>query len=453
MVTDKTKLIELAKKYRWPEGGYDSTRYDQPSAIIVGADGGYIIDIDGNRIFESLAGLAGCTLGRSNSYIIEAITRQLKINPIVCSAKQVMPVEILCAKKVASHTPGNLNKVFFGMSGSDANEIAFKIARQYWDIMGQGGKYKIISRWWSYHGGHYGSGAAAGYPHRRVAFEPFPAGYIHINPPYCYRCLYGKTYPKCDLECAEELCRTIEYEGPSTIAAFIGDLVITALGPKVAPPEYVKRIREICTEYNILMIVDEVVTGWGRMGTWTASEYYNIVPDIITFGKGISALYVPLSAAVVKDEIAEVFTGKNRFQHIYTGSGNPLACAAGLATIEYLENEKILDNVKKKSHIVESEMKKIKQDYSSVGNTQNIGLEWGIELVKDRTTKKPFPNLDEVKAEIIATGLKNGVYFAPAPVPFGPILVIAPILNITDAELELIFGATRKAIEAVEKKF
>lgn len=445
----KEELIELAKRYTWFTNGAEQSHYEEPGVIAISQDGRYFTDVFGNKYIEANSGQGGCTLGRSNSYIIDAIIKELKQNPIIITGTGVTTKQILFSQKIAERTPGSLNKVIYGMSGSDANEIAFKVARQYWKIMGEGSKYKVISRWGSYHGGSFGSGSATGYTFRRAPYEPLPIGFIHMNPHNCYECPYKMKYPECRFECAEELRRIIEYEDPSTIAAWIGDLVVTALGPFPAPLEYPKRIREICDEYKILMIVDEVITGWGRMGTWTASEYYGIIPDIITLAKGLSGLYLPLSTTVVKDEITDVFTGKNLLQHIYTMAGNPLSCAAGLAVIEFMEKEHILDRVNEKAVWMKSQAKILEKECEVVGAAYAIGMTLGFQLVKNKGTKERFSDFNAVAKVIKDVGRKNNVAFFP----FHGHVSIMPDLTATDQELERIVDALLEALKEVERKF
>jgi adenosylmethionine-8-amino-7-oxononanoate aminotransferase len=442
------ELIELAKKYTWYPWN-DPSRYDQPLAIRIAEDGNYFTDVEGACYLEANSGNTSCTLGHSNSYIIDAIIEELRQNPINITASAATPKQILLSQKIAERVPGNLNRVYYGLGGSDANETALKMARQYWKIKGQGSKYKIISRWWSYHGAHMASGAASGQPVRRVSFEPLPSGFLHMNPPFCYHCPYELTHPDCDLKCADELRHIIESEHRSTVAAWIGDLVITALGPAPAPPGYPQRIREICDEYNVLMIVDEVITGWGRMGTWTASEYYGVVPDIITLAKGLSASYQPLSATVVKDEIADVFVGKNLFAQMYTMGGHPLSIAAGLATIGYLEKEDVLKRVREKATWFKSELKKLEEDFRCIGTTYSIGLLGGPIIVKDKAKREMFSDYSEVSSIIRGVGLKNGVSFSfLRPRTF----IIAPVLNATDQELQKILDVLRDALTEVDRR-
>ena len=447
----REEFIALGKKHYWVPNGKDETFFDLPSSIIVSSNGCYITDIDGVRLLDSMALMAAAVLGYSNLHVIEAMKKAMDEQVTNVSGWLALTPQILLAEKLASLAPGSLNKVMYGCTGSDANETAMKIAREYFRIMGKGTKYKIISRWGSYHGALFGSGTASGYPWRRRLLEPVPPGFIHINPPYCYRCPYKLTYPDCGIWCAEELRSTIEYEDPSTVAAFIGDIVITSLGPFPPVPGYWKKIREICDEYGVLMIVDEVITGYGRLGgDYFASKKYGILPDMITCAKGLSAGYLPLSAVIVKDEIAGVFKGPNSFHHVLTMAGNPVGCCAGLAAIEESEKLNLFKRVLEKEKLVFSEFEKIKADFEIVGNINVTGLDFGIELVRDRSTKKPFAD-PKVNAEIFEVGKKNGVLFYA--LGKSPVVMMMPPLIISDDELGLIFTALRQALKSVEENF
>lgn len=447
---DKAHLVSLGKKHYWLPNGRDSSYYDRPGAIVVSTEGCCYEDIEGNRVLDTLGCQAASTVGYSNTEVIEAIVKQMKSMITNVSGWPASPSQIMLAEKLAKIAPPGLNKVFYGCTGSDANEIAIKIARQYWKIRGKGSKFKVISRWQSYHGAHFGSGAAAGYPWRRKAFEPLPGGFIHTNPPYCYRCIYHLSYPDCQVECAEELARIIEYEDPSTIAAWIGDLAITALGYAPAPPDYVKRVREICTKYELLMIVDEVITAFGRTGTWFMSEQYGICPDIITVGKGLTGGYMPLSAAIVKNEVAELFTGENCFQHIYTFAGTPTSCAAALANIQFLEKRGVLEEVKAKGRWVASQLEAMQQRLDLIGNWNCTGLAFAVELVKNQTTKQPFAN-PSLNSEIIASGLRRGLLLYP--MGNQPIILFSPPLVISYEELEFLFKGLEAVLFEVKEKF
>jgi taurine-pyruvate aminotransferase len=442
------EFIALAKKYTWFSNGHEQSEYSQPGRIVVRQSGNELTDIFGNSYLEALSGFAGCTLGRSNSTVIEAIIAELRENPIVVTGGGATPKQILLSKQIAERMPDHgeqLNRVIYSCNGSDANETAFKVARQYWKIRGEGSRYKIISRWGSYHGCHFGTLSASGYTFRRTGAEPLVPGFLHTNPPQCLFCPY-KCHPQCTLQCADELEALIQREGPDTIAAWIGDLVITALGPAPAPPDYPKRIREICDKYGILMIVDEVITGWGRMGTWTASELYGVVPDILTLAKGLSALYLPLAATIVKEEIANAFS-ETLLQHVYTTAGSPVACAAGLAVIDYIEENALLSKVREKAEVVRRRCSTIKDEFACVAEAYAIGLEFGFQLVRDRKSLARIRDLKRLAHIVVEAGLQEGVLLAV----FEDCIICAPSLTISDREFDRIFSAIKIGLSEVER--
>lgn len=443
---EKDSLIEAGKKYYWLPNGKDSSYFDHEGAIVVSTDGCYFVDIGGNRILDSLGCQSSSTLGYNNMEIVDAMNNQMRSMTSIISGWPASPIQILLAEKIAQLSPGSLNKVFYGCNGSDANEAAIKISRQYWKALGKGSKFKIISRWHSYHGAHSGSGAASGYPWRRKSFEPLPAGYIHTRPPYCYQCVYDLSYPDCEAKCADEVRYTIENEDPSTVAAWIGDLAITALGFAPAPQKYVEKIREICTEYDVLMIVDEVITAFGRTGSWFFTEQYGVIPDIITIGKGLTSGYMPLSATLVKDEISDVFVGENGLHHVYTFAGTPASCSAALANINILERENVLEEVKEKGEWVASRLNEMQHEL--IANWNCTGLAFSVELAENKHTKKPFAS-HSLNNQIIKSGLNKGVLLYPMGKQ--PIINFAPPLIISYDELDEIFKALKSTLDEIKE--
>jgi taurine-pyruvate aminotransferase len=445
------ELIELAKRHTWFPNGHDQSAWEGPATISVSQSSDGYTDVHGNTYIEANSAFAGGTLGRNNRYIIGAVVAELERNALVLTGSGSSPVQILLSMEIAARTPGSLNRVLYGLSGSDANEMAFKVARQYWKIRGQGSKFKFISEYGSYHGAHFGASAASGYAHRRLPFEPLPNGFLHVDPPHFYDTAPNLTPSECASRAVDALRRTIEFEGPSSIAAWIGNLVITSLGPYPVPAEYPRQIRELCNEYGILMIVDEVITGWGRLGAWTASEHYGVVPDMMTLAKGLSALYQPLSALVVRDEVADLFTGTDCFEHVLTVSGNSPACAAGLATIRYLEEHRILERVREKHPWLRSQLQALEERHACVGRTYCVGLEGGMELVRDKSGATPtrFTDLKAVSRLIREVGLSHGVVLTS----MGRQMIIAPALTATDHELERIIYAIDQALTQVDSHF
>lgn len=449
---DKEKLIELGKKYLWLGFERDDSFFDRDGAIMAYGDGCWWVDVDGNRYLEIFGSQGMGTVGYNHPYMIEAMLEQMKK---VSSNASLWPVPIpaiLLAEKLATLVPKGLTKTFFGLTGSDANETAIKIARQYFQMQGKASKYKTVTRWGGYHGSTLAMNAASGHTHRRISFGPLPDGFIHINMPYCYRCPYKMTYPGCDIECAEEFRRMVELEGPSTIACFLGELTAASGGRITPPPEYPQRIREICNQYDILMIIDEVVTGFGRTGTWFECEQYGIIPDILTTGKSITGGYAPLSATTVKQEIAETFTGKSGklLHHGFTMGANPLSCAAGLANIELIEKLELIVQVPQKAAFLMAELEKIKENSRSVGTINGKGLLVGLEMVKNKKTRERLPVPPEEFAQVAGReGRKVGLHVSA----YGSRIQIGPSLIITMDELKFLVDGLAKVIQGIEAEF
>ncbi|MCL5962219.1 MAG: aminotransferase class III-fold pyridoxal phosphate-dependent enzyme, partial [Chloroflexi bacterium] len=400
---------------------------------------------------DVLGAQGACSLGFNNERVAQAMIEQIgKISTHGSGWPAVRPAVELAAK-IASLTPEGLTKSFFGLSGSDANETAIKIARQYHKIRGKAGKFKVVTRWGGYHGSTLATSAASGYTWRRQPYEPLPGGFVHVTRPYCFRCPYRMTYPDCGIECAREFRRVVEYEDPSTVACYVGELTLAGGGILTPPPEYPRMIRQTCDEYDILMITDEVVTGFCRTGTWFESEQFDVTPDIINMGKAITGGFAPLSATHVKREIADVFAGRseNLFQHGFTFGGNPLSCAAALANIEVMEEMDMPRQVREKSAFLAAGLEKIRQESRVIGDIRVRGLMIGVELVRDPATKELFPDSNALVQLVKAGGKKRGMNFFI----LGPVLMIQPPLIITYDEMQSVLDVTAEVVKEVEGRF
>jgi len=447
---DKKQLQQMGKDSMWLGFGRDSSFFDRDASIAVSGDGCWITDIDGHRFLDSSACLGAAVLGYNNPKVIKALVEQAQI---LCSNASGQPAtipSIQLAHKVATLGMGEKSKLFYALSGSGAVDTALKIARQYWKIAGKSGKYKTITRWGGYHGATLTGTAASGIPSRRKGFEPLSEAFIHIEPPYCYRCPWVLTYPQCGIECANEFRRTVEREDPSTIACYLGELTLGAGGIIPPPPEYPKLIRQICTENNILMIVDEVITGFGRTGTWFEWQQCGMVPDMVIMAKGISGGYVPVSAVQVKPEIADVFKGPNVFMHGYTLGSFPLGCAVGLAVIEVMEEMNILAEVNRKGKLIKALLEKLKDSSPIVGDVRGKGLALTIELVKDKKTRAELPDLGAVRQLVSSVGRKNGVFLAMSPYS-GSFMFLTPLV-INEEEIGILIKAVAAAVKEVEAR-
>ena len=448
------RLVSTAKEYLWPAFGRDASFFDLPLSLIKSGEGRYVTDSFGNRLLETMSCGAAASLGFNLPELVEAVFDQIKkiINTTPNLFAPTEPV-VWLAEKLASISPGSLKYTIFGSNGSDANETALKIARHYWKIMGKGTKYKVIHRYpGDYHGMSMSALSASGHVFRRVPFEPLMAGFVAIHAPNCYRCPYNLTCPECNLLCAQELRKVVEFEDPSTVACFITESTNTGLGIIPPPPGYMKMVRDICDEYEILLIADEVITGFARSGFWFECEKHGIVPDMLAVGKNLSWGCGPLAGTHVKSEIAGVFTDKNTFQHGYTFGGTGYLAAAGLAGINYVEEHNLLARASEIGDKMSRELGAIKDKSAVVGEVRVNGALVGVELVKDKATKEIFADRIAVTNLVTKVGRDNGMLFSCSPW-YGNVILLLVALTMTDEELGLVFNALDRAVAEVEKQF
>src|SRR5512138_523001 len=382
------------------------------------AEGVYFWDTDGKRYLDFASQLVNTNVGHQHPKVVRAIQEQAAKLAFVAPGLATEPRGLL-GKKLAEITPGDLCKTFFTLGGAEANENAIKLARLYT------GRYKILSRYRSYHGATYGAIALTG-DYRRLAVEPAMPGVVHFLDPYCYRCPFGWTRETCHRECIQHVEEIIQLEGPDQIAAIVLEGVTGTNGLIVPPDDYWPRIREICDKYGILLISDEVMSGWGRTGKWFAVDNWGVVPDIITTAKGITSGYIPLGAVIVREKIARYFDDKYLFAGL-TYNGHALACAAALATIDAYEEENIFGNAAEVGKHLGHRLEDMKAKHPSVGDARYIGMFSALELVKSRQTKEPM-DLTPLKNFLI----NNGLYVFN----FKNILFVVPPLVITEEQLD-----------------
>jgi taurine--2-oxoglutarate transaminase len=411
------EIVDLNKDYTF----FSWSNQGQVNPIpMVRAEGPYFWDADGKRYLDFASQLVNTNVGHQHPKVVKAIQDQAAQLTFASPSMATEPRGLL-GKKLAEITPGDLKKTFFTLGGAEANENAIKIARFYT------GKHKILARYRSYHGATHGAMALTG-DYRRLPVEPTIPGVVHFLDPYCYRCPFGPNLDKdsCARQCIRHVEEIIEYEGPDHIAAIIMEGVTGTNGLIIPPDDYWPRVREICDKYGILLISDEVMSGWGRTGEWFAVDNWNVVPDIITTAKGITSGYVPLGAVIVREKIAKFFDDKVLYAGL-TYNGHALACAAALATIEAYEEDKIFENAKKVGKHLGECLEELKTKHPSVGDVRYIGLFSGIELVKNRETKEPM-DLTPLKNFLIA----HGLYVFN----FKNILFVVPPLVITEEQLD-----------------
>jgi taurine--2-oxoglutarate transaminase len=426
------EIIEYSSKYTF----YSWSVQSQVNPIpMVKAEGIYFWDANGKRYIDFSSQLMNLNIGHQHPKVVKAIQDQAGKLAYAHPSMATEP-RGLAGKKISEVTPGNLNKTFFCLGGAEANENAIKFARFYT------GKHKILARYRSYHGATYGAIALTG-DYRRLAVEPAMPGSVHFLDPYCYRCPFGWTRDTCHRECIAHIEEVIQYEGPNNIAAIIMEGVTGSNGLIVPPDDYWPRVREICNKYGILLISDEVMSGWGRTGKWFAVDNWNVVPDIITTAKGITAGYVPLGAVIVSDEIADFFNDKMLWAGL-TYSAHPLSCAAAVATIEVYQEDGLIENAAHLGEYLGKRLEEMKQKHASVGDVRYIGLFSALEIVKDRTTKEPIDPLTDVQKVLRNEGLFT--------FNFHNILFVVPPLCINETQLEAGLKIIEKALEITTDK-
>ena len=345
------------------------------------AEGVYFWDVDGSRYLDFSSQLMNVNVGHGNPKIIKAIQDQVAQLQFVYPGTATEPKARL-GQLLAEVTPGDLSKVLFTLGGAEANENAIKFARLYT------GRHKIITRYRSYHGATAGAMALSGDP-RRLPVEPLISGVVHVQDPYCYRCPFGWTLDTCHRECIDHVEQVIKFEGPENVAAVLLEGVTGTSGLMIAPDEYWPRMREICDKYDILLMDDEVMSGFGRTGEWFGIDHWDVAPDVMTMAKGITSGYVPLGAVVVSQDIADHFQDRNLPMGL-TYSGHPVSTAAGVATIGVYKEERLVENAKAMGVVLKEGLEELKAKHASVGDVRCIGLFSVIELVKDKETKEPL---------------------------------------------------------------
>ncbi len=419
--------------------------------VIVRGEGPYVFNQRGTRYINGCSSVWNVAAGFGREELIEAACKQMRELAFGSCWHQVHPRAIELAAKLVSITNGHYQHVMLGTNGSEAVETALKMARQYHRQSpnpADRGRFKIISLRGSYHGFSYGVLSTSGYQSDAEKFGPLVPGFIQIEPPYCYRCPYGKDgFPDCKLPCAQALEEAVQKEGPETVAAFLLEPVMGDFGV-VAPPEaYYPPIGEICQRYGVLLIADEVTTGFGRTGKLFATQNWNPQPDILCLGKAISNGYMPLSATLTTDAIFQRFRGEgNYFAHGSTNSGHPVCCAVGLAAIDIILNEKLAENAAGVGAYLKSRLEALMDRHPVIGEVRGRGLMIGLELVKDRQTREPLTRKETFNVVVDAAMMGLLVSTRTNDLRLLPPLIIDEaladqIVHIVDQALERRFAA------------
>ena len=399
--TTSSTLQELAKRHLWMHFTRMSDYADHDIPIIVRGEGCYVYDEHGKRYLDGLSALFCVNIGHGRADIAQAGADQAKELGFYTTWSYAHPRAIELAGRIAALAPGDLNRVFFTSGGSEAVESAIKLSRQYHKLTGKPNKTKIIAREIAYHGTSLGALSATGITSLREPFEPLAPGGCHVPNTNTFRMSPGLT----GRDLADTIAARIEFEGPDTVAAVIMEPVQNAGGCFTPPEGYWQRAREICDEYNVLLISDEVICAWGRLGEWFGAQRYDYIPDIITTAKGLTSSYAPMGAVIASDRVAEPFMhGTSSFVHGFTFAGHPMSSAIALANLDALEREGILENVRHNEGPFR-EMLESLRDIPIVGDVRGAGFFHAIELVKDQDSDEQW---SDEESETLLRGFLSG---------------------------------------------
>ncbi len=448
---ERNRQLEIDdKKYLWHPFTQMQDYMRERPLIIEEGDGCLLKDIYGNEYIDGVSSLWANVHGHRKEKLDIAVRNQLsKIAHSTLLGLSNIPA-IECAKKLIEIAPDGLTRVFYSDSGSTAVEIALKIAFQYHQQADTGDpkKTKFISLTNAYHGDTIGSVSVGGIDLFHATYKSLLFYSIKAQSPYCYRCPFGRSYPQCDFECLKEMEEIIKTHSHEAAALVIEPIVQGAAGILVQPPGYLKKVRELCTKYNVIMIADEVAVGFGKTGRMFACEHEGVAPDIMAIAKGISGGYLPLAATLTREEIYEGFLGEQEelktFFHGHTYTGNPLACAVSLANMEVFEEEHTLENLQEKIECLKERL----QPFAAlphVGEVRQRGFMVGIELVADKTSKEPYLPEERIGHKVIMEARKHGVIIRP----LSDVIVLMPPLGISIDGLNRLCDAAYNSIRAI----
>jgi adenosylmethionine-8-amino-7-oxononanoate aminotransferase len=425
---------------------------DSPPDIIVRGEGSWIWDVDGHRLVDGVGGLWSANLGFGRREIRDAIVEQLDelaFYNVFRGTTHPRAIE-LTERLLDLMAPEQAGSVFFSSGGSDAVESALKLARQYWKILGQGDRTKYIALKQGYHGVHFGGMSVNGNSNFRRAYEPLLPGCFHVDTPWVYRNPYTEDPLALGAKCAELLEREIVFQGPDTVAAFIAEPVQGAGGVIVPPPNYWPLVRKICDKYGVLLIADEVVTGFGRTGAWFGTRLWGVNADIWCLAKGISSGYVPLGATVLNRKVTQAFESGDAalatVTHGYTYSAHPVGAAAAVATLDYLQRVDVIGHAAREGVHFMERLHDIGRRHRLVGDVRGVGLMGCLELVADRATKAAFARGAREVSRVAREAYQRGAMIRTS----GANIILSPALTIERSQIDLLCDILDASLAAAE---
>ncbi len=414
--------------------------------VWIRGEGARLIDADGKEYIDGLSGLWNVNVGHGRKELAQAAYDQMATLGY-CSgytgSSNLAAIEL--AERLSSWTYPSINRFFFTSGGGESSDSSFKTARYYWRLKGKPGKTKVISRQWGYHGVTLAAMSATGIASYWPMFEPRVPGFVHIPSPYPYRYQAAAGVSQ-GVAAANELEKAIQKEGADTVAMFLAEPVQGAGG--VIPPQddYFPRIREICTQYDVLLVSDEVITGFGRTGTKFGLEHWGVEPDMIQFAKGITSGYFPLGGIGISDQIAKTMDGADPvWMHAYTYSSHPVGCRVALANMDILEREGLVSEAKRKGKKLLDGLRSAVASHPHVGDVRGLGMMCAVEIVKDKATKEEYPAADKVGARVHEETQKRGLFSRHR----GDVFLLAPPLVTTDAEIDRVVNIMGESVPAV----
>jgi len=425
--------------------------------FIAEARGVYMWDHTGKHYIDACSGAILCNIGHGNARVQEAISQQARKSFFAYRTQFENEPAVQLAAELVQHSAAHLNRVFFVSGGSEAVETAMKLCRQYFYDRGEGSRYLFVSREPSYHGCTLGALALTSYAPLEAPFRPLLKTFPKIPAPYCYRCALGRSYPDCGIQCARELEAVIRRQGPENVAAFVAEPVGGASTGALVPPEqYFDIIQQICRTYGIFLILDEVMTGFGRTGKLFAYEHWDIEADIVALSKGMSSGYYPLGAVITRDSIVAEVIDKGGFAHGFSYAGNPMACAVGLEVLRIIVENDLAGNAARMGERLQAGLAELAKRYPVIGQVRGKGLLQAIELVQNRETRQPFEADQQIGVRLTDLAFEQGLIIYPRrPINglCGDHVLVAPPLIVTAAEVDEILSRLERALSRTTEQF
>ncbi|MBE0584901.1 MAG: aspartate aminotransferase family protein [Desulfofustis sp.] len=419
--------------------------------LVSRAEGIYIWDEDGKRYIDGSSGAIICNIGHGDQTILAAITQQAQSTFFTYRTQFENAPAVELAQQLVHHAASQLSRVFYVSGGSEAVESAIKLGRTYHLSRGEGGRHLFISRFPSYHGSTLGALALTSYAPLEIHYRPLIKSAPKIPAPYCYRCHYGQSYPACSLACAHALETMIRELGPENVAGFVAEPIGGASTGALPPPDdYFAVIRNICDKYSILLILDEVMTGFGRTGKLFAYQHWDLQADIVALSKGMASGYFPLGAVMCRGDIVDSVLANGGFPHGHTYAGNPMACAVGLAVLKRIVDDGLADRAAAMGERLLQGLRRLAVKYPIIGEVRGKGLLTALEFVSDRESRAPFADNLQVGNLVTARAFANGLIVYPRRSInglSGDHILVAPPLIIREAELDELLDRLDRSLD------